>query len=157
MTISEADLDELLAILDRGRQSWIEGAIGGGSGERLDIDQDDDFTIMGPFGGEPARGTGLKERQKAAARLFHGGSGSSDVVKTVVSGDIAVVILVERNQARVEGAEAAQPWVLRTTQVFQMRPSGWVRLHRHADPLIDLRSPAVTFALARGESPRTPQ
>ena len=151
MTISDADLDELLAILDRGRQAWIGGRVGSDGG--LDIDQDDDFTIIGPFGGEPARGPGLKERQKAAARLFQGGTGSSEVVKTIVSGDLAVVVLVERNQAVVEEGRPPQPWVLRTTQVFELRPNGWVRLHRHADPLIDLRPPPVTFALARGESP----
>ena len=151
MTISDADLDELLAMLDRGRQSWIDGTLGFGEG--LEVDQDDDFTIIGPFGGEPGRGPGLEERQKAAARLFHGGTGSSEVVKTIVTGDLAVVVLVERNEAVVEDGRAAQPWVLRTTQVFELRPSGWVRLHWHADPLIDLRKPAVTFALARGESP----
>jgi hypothetical protein len=151
MTNTDSDLGDLLAMLDRGRQSWIEGALGVGQG--LDIDQDDDFTILGPFGGEPGRGPGLKERQKAAAKLFHGGRGSLDVVKTIVAGEIAVVVLVERNEAVVEDGAAPQPWVLRTTQVFERRPSGWVRLHRHADPLIDLRNPAATFALARGESP----
>ena len=151
MTLKDSDLDELLAMLDRGRQSWIEGALGFGDG--LDVDQDDDFTILGPFGGEAGRGPGLKERQKAAARLFHGGRGSVEVVKTIVSGDMAVVVLIERNEAVVDDGAAPQPWVLRTTQVFERRPSGWVRLHRHADPLIDLRSPAATFALARGASP----
>ena len=151
MTITDAGLDELLAMLDRGRQSWIDGTLGFGEG--LEIEQDDDFTILGPFGGEPARGPGLEAKQKAMARRFHGGTGWSDVVKTIVAGDVAVVVLVERNEAIVEDAADPQPWVLRTTQVFELRPAGWVRLHRHADPLIDRREPVVTFALARGASP----
>jgi hypothetical protein len=42
--------------------------------------------------------------------------------------------------------------VLRTTQVFERRGAKWVRLHRHADALIDRRSPADTFSIARGET-----
>lgn len=71
------------------------------------------------------------------------------VVKTIVAGDIVVVVLIERNEVTVEGATDPQPWVLRTTQVFEQRGGTWVRLHRHADPLIDRRTPADTFAIAR--------
>ena len=147
MAVSDADLDGLVAILDRGRQSWIDGALG--DGDALKVAQDDDMTIFGPFGGEAGRGPGLEDRQKQAARLFHGGTGTVEVVKTIVSGDVVVLVLIERNEAVVKGSERPQPWVLRTTQVFEKRPSGWVRLHRHADPLISRRSPADTFALAR--------
>jgi hypothetical protein len=63
-----------------------------------------------------------------------------------------VVILIERNTVRVDGNDE-QPWTLRTTQVFELRGDEWVRLHRHADPLIDRRAPVETFALARGDRP----
>lgn len=148
MPVTDADLEELLAMIDRGRQSWIDGALG--YGDALDVDQDDDMTIFGPFGGEAGRGLGLEERQKQAARLFHGGTGTCEVVKTIVSGDVVVMVLIERNEAVVDDSRVPQPWVLRTTQVFEKRPSGWVRLHRHADPLIRRRPPPDTFALARG-------
>ena len=148
MTITDGDLDALLALVDRGRQSWIDGTLGDGDG--VDVPQDEDMTIFGPFGGEAGRGPGLEERQKQAARLFHGGSGTCEVVKTIVAGDVAVLVLVERNEAVVENGEGPQPWVLRTTQVFEKCPAGWVRLHRHADPLIARRAPAETFAIARG-------
>jgi ketosteroid isomerase-like protein len=68
----------------------------------------------------------------------------------MVSGDLVVVVLVERNEVTVEGGDAPQPWVLRTTQVFERRDDRWIRLHRHADPLIARRSPDETFGLARG-------
>ena len=149
MTVTETDVAELLELLDRGRQSWIEGGLG--DGDRLDADQDDDMTIFGPFGGDAGRGAGLFERQQLAARLFRGGSGACEVVKTMVSGELVVVVLVERNTVVVEGSGEAQAWALRTTQVFERRDHRWVRLHRHADPLIDRRPPPRTFALARGE------
>ena len=145
--IDDDDLAGLLALLDRGRQAWIDGDLG--YGPDLDASQDDDMTIFGPWGGEAGRGPGLADRQKAAARLFRGGTGTIEVVKTIISGNLVVVILLERNTVQVEGTED-QPWVLRTTQVFERRDDGWVRLHRHADPLIDRRTPAETFALAAG-------
>ena len=149
MTISADDLQELLEVLDRGRQSWISGGLDAGPGHT--VEQDADMTIFGPFGGEVGKGPGLPGRQRAVAQLFQGGTGRSDVVRTIVSGDLAVVVLIERNEVTVAGVDDVQPWVLRTTQVFERRDGGWVRLHRHADPLIDRRSPADTFAIARGD------
>ena len=149
VAVSESDVQKLLELLNSGRQSWIDGALGFGDG--LDVAQDEDMTIFGPFGGPVGRGPGLEERQKQSARLFKGGTGANEVLKTIVSGDVVVTILIERNEAVVEGVADAQPWVLRTTQVFEKRATGWVRLHRHADPLIDRRSPQTTFALARGQ------
>ena len=119
MTISDDDLEDLLTVLDIGRQTWISGALGVGPG--LDAEQDADMTIFGPFGGEAGRGAGLPDRQKAMANLFHGGTGGSEVVKTIVSGDLAVVVLIERNEVVVDGGDDPQPWVLRTTQVLERR------------------------------------
>jgi hypothetical protein len=148
MSVTDADLEELLRMIDRGRQSWIDGTLAYGEG--LDAEQDDDMTIFGPFGGAAGRGPGLEDRQKQGARLFHGGTGDCEIVKTIVSDNLAIIVLVERNRAVVEGSAEPQSWVLRTTQIFEKRTTGWVRLHRHADPLITRRSPAETFALARG-------
>ena len=144
MPITDEEIDELIGLVDRGRQFWIDGTLGYGKG--VDVEQDDDMTIFGPFGGAAGRGPGLEDRQKQTARLFHGGTGECEVVKTIVSGDLVAIVLIERNQAIVEGSVESQPWVLRTTQIFEKRPSGWVRLHRHADPLITRRSAAETFA-----------
>ncbi len=145
----EDEVDELLAALDRGRQAWIDGTVGSGQG--LDAEQDPGMTIFGPWGGEAGRGPALPERQQAMASLFHGGNGRSEIVNTMVAGNLVVVVLIERNEVAVDGVEGKQPWVLRTTQVFERRDGSWVRLHRHADPLIDRRSPADTFAIARGD------
>ena len=150
MTVTDANLAELLAWLDEGRQSWIDGKLGFGRG--VDVDQDDDMTLFGPFGGEAVRGSAeLGGRQDRAANLFGGGTGRCEVVKTIVADNVVVVIQVERNQALVQGSDTPQAWTLRTTQVFERSDGHWVRLHRHADPLIDFRPPEKTFALARGE------
>ncbi len=152
MAVTDADVQELLALLDQGRQSWIEGKLGFGRG--FEVDQDDEMTLFGPFGGEAIHGTTvLQGRQDRAKSLFNGGTGRCELIRTFVGGDIVTVVQIERNEARVQGSPEPQAWVLRTTQVFERRGGKWVRLHRHADPLVDFRPPAATFAIARGESP----
>ena len=46
MTISDNDLEELLRVLDRGREAWISGEVGLGAG--LDAEQDADITTSVP-------------------------------------------------------------------------------------------------------------
>ena len=111
MAVSHTDVEDLLVTLDRGRQAWIDGELGFGPG--LDAEQDPDMTIFGPSGSEAGQGPALPERQQAMARLLKGGTGETEVVKTVVSGDVVVVVLVERNEVTVEGVEQPQRWVLR--------------------------------------------
>lgn len=90
-------------------------------GSSLEVEQDEGMTLFGPFGGEASRAS-------ADLRIRH-----------------------SRAAGLFGGSVDPQPWVLRTTQVFELRQGGWVRLHRHADPLIDLRAPGTTFAIARGD------
>ena len=99
------------------------------------------MTLFAPFGGEVIRGLGdLQPRQQRAVSQFQGGTGTSEVVKTVVVGDVVIVVMVDRNEVRFEGRDAPHPWVLRITEVFRREDSEWVRLHRHADPLLQRRS-----------------
>jgi hypothetical protein len=58
--------------------------------------------------------------------------------------------MIERNEVMFEGRDGPHPWVLRTTQVFRRSDRTWVRLHRHADPLIVLRSLDSTLDLLEG-------
>ena len=90
MPVTEAQVDELLAVLDGGRQSWIDGKLGIGSG--MDVDQDDDMTLFGPFGGL-ARASRTQWPARPAAQMFEGGEGRCEVIKAIVAGDVLVVQL----------------------------------------------------------------
>ena len=147
----DADLQALVDELERGRDAWIHGRT-----ERFDpnvIVQAEDMTIFGPFGGEVHRappGVRIEERQRQISSRFRGGTGANDVVNVMRSGDLAVVVQVERSEVTFEGRSEPQPWSLRTTQVFRRDGERWIRLHRHADPLIDLRSFEDTLEIAAG-------
>ena len=148
MTFTDAEIQELIAELNRERQAWIEGrfdptSIGG-------MAQASDMTIFGPFGGDTGQGGAeLERRQRRMSAMFHGGSGGCELVRSIMSDDLLVLILIERNQVMFERREKPHEWTLRTTQVFRREGAQWVRLHRHADPLVERRSLDETLALSK--------
>jgi ketosteroid isomerase-like protein len=143
MTIAQQDIDALVADLDRAQQAWISGQ------PSRAFAQDDDMTLFGPFGGEGVRGGGgLSPIQTAVASFFRGGSGETKVVKAIVEGDLLVLVLLEKSDVMFQGRDEPHPWALRITEVFKRKPDGaWVRLHRHADPLVRMRPLEPTLAL----------
>lgn len=150
--ITADDVQSLVKALDEGRQDWINGELGS-SGDGS-LAQHEDMTLFAPFGGEVVRGLGdLKPRQARAVSQFRGGTGTSELVKAIVAGDVVTLVLTERSDVTFEGRDSPHPWVLRVTEVFQRQGTQWARLHRHADPLIQRRTLDDTLALL-GEHPR---
>lgn len=140
---STEEIAALVAELDRERQAWIEGRFDA-AGTALLV-QEAAMTLFGPFGGEAV---GPSPMQAKVAALFHGGTGGIEVVQAVADGDLVVLVLVERSAVRFAQDDTPRPWVLRTTQVFRRDGARWLRLHRHADPLIARRTLAETLVVA---------
>jgi hypothetical protein len=144
VTVTDEDVDRLVEAMDLVRASWISGH--GEFVEGAPFRQAEDMTIFGPFGGSSPRPGDLSPEalagaQAATSAQFHGGEGSCEVVRTIVEGDLVVLVMIERSTVMFEGRDAPHPWILRTTQIFRRADDQqWVRLHRHADPLI-LRRP----------------
>ena len=110
----------------------------------------DDYTLMSPFGGEPERGVDTSPaRLDALARFFRGGEADLELVESYASGDLAVLVVIERQHGEVGGLPD-QDWSLRVTWVFRRDGSGWRQVHRHADPLVHPISFEQLAALARG-------
>jgi ketosteroid isomerase-like protein len=111
----------------------------------------EDYTLMSPFGGEPTRGFDdpSPERLEALERYFQNGEAELDVVQTYTSGDLVVLVVIERQHGEVGGLPD-QDWSLRVTLVFRRDGSEWRQVHRHADPLVHGISFEQLAALARG-------
>jgi len=147
MTITQAEVETLFDQMRRGARAWINGQLEHTAAP--DLVQAADMTIFGPFGGEAARnGPELEARQAQILATFHGGSSECELVHAMTSGDLVVLVMIERSTVTFEGRDRPQPWVLRTTQVFRKDGARWVRLHRHADPLIKRRSFDETLQIA---------
>jgi hypothetical protein len=139
-----AQIDEVLKmLLDRCRrdqQAWINGD---GSGYALPADG----TIMGAVGGYSYGGDATTARQLTVAKQWTSGTGSIEFLNGAVVGDFAWLAMVERSVVVLESGPGEQRWDLRVTEVFRLGPSGWERVHRQADPLVEQRSVAAVSRL----------
>ena len=97
----------------------------------------DDYTLMAPSGGEPRRGFDTSDQAvEALAEYFRGGGEAElQVFESYTSGDLMVLVAVERQHGEV-GGRPDQEWSLRVTLVFRREGPGWRLAHRHADPLV---------------------
>jgi len=108
----------------------------------------DDFTLMQPLGGVSRGFDGSDAHLDALARVFVRGDATCEVVEAYATGDMAVLVFIERQRAVVAGLPE-QDWSLRVTQVYRRRGEAWELVHRHADTLVDHIGMARTAALAR--------
>jgi ketosteroid isomerase-like protein len=145
--VRDGELDELVELMAAAASAYI----GGEMRRYFDLMKHaDDFTLMGPFGGETTRESVVSEERIAELEdLFKGGEATLEVVETYASGNLAVLVVVERQHGLV-GPYPPQDWSLRVTLVFRREESVWRLVHRHADPLVH----PITFdrlaELARG-------
>lgn len=111
----------------------------------------EDYTLMRPAGGDPRRGfDGSDEAAGWLARTFLEGDADVEVFETYASGDLAVLVAIERQQGTVAPLPR-QDWSMRITLVFRREDGVWRLVHRHADPLIRPIDLALFAAIARGE------
>ena len=128
--------DELLDRCRRDHQAWLRGD---GSGYALP----EDGTILGAVGSWAPGGAVTAELQQAVASGFSAGEGEVEVLNGGVDGNLAWVTLIERGRVVLDRRDGPRRWDLRVTEVFRRTLKGWQRVHRHADPLVDLHDPAT--------------
>ena len=144
--------DELAALVQRiteATEALIRGDI---EGYAARIKHAEDYTLMSPYGGDPVRGfDDSDEAFDALARFFRGGEATVEVVETYASGDLVVLVVIERQHGTV-GDLPEQDWSLRVTWVFRRTAElDWEVVHRHADALVHAIDHERLSALARGQ------
>lgn len=146
--VTDEELDALVQRVTEAAQALIAGDA---EAYTARIKHADDYTLMPPYGGETVRGFDDSDEALAAlAKFFRGGEASVEVVQTYASGDLAVLVVVERQRGTV-GDLPEQDWSLRVTWVFRRTDSDWEVVHRHADALVHGIDHERLGALARGE------
>ena len=145
--VTEEELAELVRRTEEAASALIRGDI---RAYITLLPHADNFTLMGPFGGEPTRGFDpSSESLEALERFFRGGEAELELVESYLSGDLAVLVVIERQHGRVGGLPD-QDLSLRVTWVFRREGSEWRQVHRHADPLVHGISLEQLAALLRG-------
>jgi ketosteroid isomerase-like protein len=111
----------------------------------------DDYTLMAPSGGEPRGGFDASDQAvDALARYFQGGEAEVQIFQSYTSGDLVVLVAIERQHGEVGGLPD-QDWSLRVTLVFRREGGEWRLVHRHADPLVHGIGQEQLAAIARGD------
>ena len=110
----------------------------------------DDFTLMPPTGGETTHGSNVSDAEMdEMQRFFKRGEANLEVIETYASGDLVVLVAVERQHGEI-GEYPPQDLSLRVTLVFRREGSVWRLAHRHADALVHPISLDHLAELARG-------
>ena len=146
--VTDGDVAELIRSTADAASAYIRGDI---RRYLTLIKHGDDYTLMAPYGGEPRRGFNAEEALESTPKMFRGGEADLELVETYTSGDMAVLVAIERQHGEV-GGMPDQDWSLRVTLVFRHEGSEWRLVHRHADPLVHAISMERMAALARGQS-----
>ena len=146
--VTDGDVTELVRSTADAASAYIRGDI---RRYLTLIKHGDDYTLMAPYGGEPRRGFNAEEALESTPKMFRGGEVDLELVETYTSGDMAVLVAIERQHGEV-GGMPDQDWSLRVTLVFRHEGSEWRLVHRHADPLVHAISMERMAALARGQS-----
>ncbi len=143
--------DELATLVERVTEAAQALISGDAEGYVTRITHAPDYTLMSPYGGDPVRGFDGSDRAlEAMAQFFRGGEATVEVVETYTSGNLAVLVVIERQHGTV-GDLPEQDWSLRVTWVFRRTESDWELVHRHADALVHAIDHRRLGALARGE------
>ena len=148
-TATDEELAALVQRVTEAAQALISGDL---EGYAARIDHASDYTLMSPYGGDPVRGFDDSDQALVAlAQFFRGGRSKVEVVETYTSGDLAVLVVIERQHGTI-GDLPEQDWSLRVTWVFRRTAeSDWELVHRHADALVHAIDHERLGALARGE------
>jgi ketosteroid isomerase-like protein len=151
MTHPEITDDDLGKLIERVREA--AGALIQGDVRRYFalVNEAPDYTLMPPTGGPTRHGFDSSPATIEALEEFFAGKGVAEleVEQTYVSGDLVVLVGVERQHGTVGGLPE-QDWSLRVTLVFRREGSDWRLVHRHADALVQPISMEQLAALARG-------
>ena len=147
--MTDEELGALVQRITEAAQALIAGDIAAYTAR---IEHADDYTLMSPYGGATVRGFDDSDGALAALTgFFRGGEAEVEVVETYTSGDLAVLVVIER-QHGIVGDLPYQDWSLRVTWVFRRTAeSHWEAVHRHADALVHGIDHDRLGALARGE------
>ena len=115
------------------------------------VNEAPDYTLMPPHGGPTRHGVDHSpETLEATESFFPGdGDGDLDVEHVYASGDLVVLVGVERQHGPIGGLPD-QEWPLRVTLVFRRDDSDWQLVHRHADALVHPIGMELLSRLATG-------
>jgi ketosteroid isomerase-like protein len=124
------------AVLEEYQQALGEFVKGNPEPVKMRFSQREDVTLANPLG-PPARGWEQVAQtiERAASQFRDGENVGFDLVAKYITPELAYIVWIERNKAKVGGRQEVSPLALRVTMIFRPEDGTWKVLHRHADPI----------------------
>ena len=135
-----AAVDDVDQLIEQYQQALDEFVKGNPQPAKQLWSRRDDVTLANPLG-PPARGWEqvTKTIEHAASNIRDGEIISFDVISKLVTPELAYVVWIERQKAKVGARQDVTPVELRVTMIFRPEDGTWKVVHRHADPITTAR------------------
>jgi ketosteroid isomerase-like protein len=100
------------------------------------VSHKDDVTLANPLG-PPARGWDevAKTIEHAASTIRDGEIIGFEIASKLVTPELAYILEIERQEAKLGANDELTPFALRVTMIFRPEDGQWKLVHRHADPI----------------------
>jgi len=146
LTYEDAAVDDAEDLIESSHRAWGAFITGDPEPALALFSRRDDVTIGNPFGPYARGWADASATIARAATLYRDGEVESyERVATYASGELVVILEVERYRARIDGGDEVQPFSLRVSTVVRLEEDGWRIASRHADPITAPRSPGSLF------------
>jgi ketosteroid isomerase-like protein len=135
-----AAVDDVDQLIEQYQQALDEFVKGNPQPAKQLWSRRDDVTIANPLGA-PARGWEqvTKTIEHAASNIRDGEIISFDVITKLVTPELAYIVWIERQKAKMGARQDVTPVELRVTMIFRPEDGTWKVVHRHADPITTAR------------------
>jgi ketosteroid isomerase-like protein len=133
------DLDEALEQYHLAAEEFIKG---NPEPYKMAFSHREDVTLANPYG-PPVRGWERVSEalERTASRLRDGEVVEIETVAKCVTAELAYVVSVAREKAKVGGSEEITPIALRTTMILRPEGDSWKVVHLHGDPITTPQPP----------------
>ena len=131
-----AAVDEVDQLIERFHLAQEEFVKGNPEPTQELFSRREDVTLANPLG-PPARGGDevSKTIEHAASTIRDGEPPGYEIVSKLVTSELAYVVWIERQEAKMGANDEVTPFALRVTMIFRPEDGGWKIVHRHADPI----------------------
>lgn len=129
-------VDDLDGVLEQYQLALGEFVKGNPEPYKMMFSHQEDVTLANPFF-PPVRGWEEVARtlERTASRLSDGEFVGSETIAKYVTPELAYVVALVRERAKVGGREDITPITLRTTMILRPEEGTWKVVHLHGDPI----------------------
>jgi ketosteroid isomerase-like protein len=129
-------VDDVDRLIERFQQALGEFVKGNPEPDKELFSRKADVTLANPLG-PPVRGGDevAKTIERAASTIRDGQTPRFETISKLVTPELAYVVWIERQEAKMGANDELTQFALRVTMIFRPEEGEWKIVHRHAEPI----------------------